>query len=46
MKVELSKVQDKDVTDTMQSAEKRERDIEASVQALQETLTMFEKTQT
>ena len=45
IKVELSKVQDKDVTDTMQSAEKRKRDIEASVQALQETLTMFEKMQ-
>ncbi|KAL8908804.1 MAG: hypothetical protein Q9171_005304 [Xanthocarpia ochracea] len=45
IKVELSKVQDKDVTDTMQSAEKRKRDIEASLQALQETLSMFEKMQ-
>lgn len=45
IKAELSKVQDKDVTDTMQSAEKRKRDIEARLQALQETLTMFEKIQ-
>ncbi|KAL8858790.1 MAG: hypothetical protein Q9178_004707 [Gyalolechia marmorata] len=43
--VELSKVQDKDITDTMQSAEKQQRDIEASVQALQDVLTMFEKMQ-
>lgn len=45
IKAELSKVQDKDVTDTMQSAEKRKLDIEARLQALQETLTMFEKIQ-
>lgn len=45
IKAELSKVQDKDVTETMQSVGKRKRDIEARLQALQETLTMFEKLQ-
>lgn len=43
IKAELSKVQDKDVTDAMQSAESRKRDVEARLRALQETVTMFEK---
>lgn len=40
---ELSKVQDKDVAEAMQSAERRKRDINASLRALEETVAMFEK---
>lgn len=43
IKAELSKVLDKDVTDAMQSAERRKRDVEARLRALQTTVTMFEK---
>jgi valyl-tRNA synthetase len=43
IKAELSKVQDKDVTDTMQSAERRMWDVEARLRALQATVTMFQK---
>ncbi|KAG9228357.1 tRNA synthetases class I-domain-containing protein [Amylocarpus encephaloides] len=43
IRAELSKVQDTDVTDAMQSAEIRKRDVEARLRALQETATMFEK---
>jgi len=43
IKAELSKVQDKDVTDAMQSVESRKRDVEARLRALQETVTVFEK---
>ncbi|KAF3928040.1 hypothetical protein AA313_de0201794 [Arthrobotrys entomopaga] len=42
VKTELSKIQDKDVTDAMQSIDKRKRDVEARLQALQETVTIFE----
>jgi valyl-tRNA synthetase len=41
--VELRKVQDKNVTDAMQSAESRKRDVEARLWALQETVTVFEQ---
>ncbi|PQE30916.1 hypothetical protein CJF32_00007934 [Rutstroemia sp. NJR-2017a WRK4] len=44
IKAELGKVQDKDVTDAMQSAERRKRDVEARLRALQATVTMFEDT--
>ena len=40
---ELSKVQDQDVAEAMQSAERRKRDINASLRALEETVAMFEK---
>ncbi|KAG9232262.1 tRNA synthetases class I-domain-containing protein [Amylocarpus encephaloides] len=40
---DLGKVQDKDATDAMQSAESRKRDVEARLSALQETVIMFEK---
>ncbi len=43
IKAELSKVQEKDVTDALQSAESRKRDVEARLRALQATVTMFEK---
>jgi valyl-tRNA synthetase len=42
IKTELSKVHDKDVTDALQSAESRKRDVEARLRALQETVIMFE----
>jgi valyl-tRNA synthetase len=42
IKAELSKVQDKDVTDALQSAERRQRDVEARLRVLEETVTMFE----
>ncbi|KAF3931648.1 hypothetical protein ABW20_dc0107270 [Dactylellina cionopaga] len=42
VKAELSKIQDKDVTDALQSIESRKRDVEARLRALQETVTMFE----
>lgn len=40
---ELSKVQDKDVAEAMQSAERRKRDVGATLRALEETVTMFKK---
>ncbi|PQE07696.1 hypothetical protein CJF31_00007519 [Rutstroemia sp. NJR-2017a BVV2] len=43
IKAELGKVQDKEVTDAMQSAERRKRGVEARLRALQATVTMFEK---
>jgi valyl-tRNA synthetase len=43
LEAELSKVQDKDVNEAMRSAERRKRDIEARLRALEETVTMFEK---
>ncbi|KAJ5093758.1 hypothetical protein N7456_009619 [Penicillium angulare] len=43
MMEELSKVQGKDVTDAIQSIERRKRDVEATLQAFEETITMFEK---
>jgi valyl-tRNA synthetase len=43
IKAELSKVQDKNVTEAMQSVETRKRDVEARLRALQETVIMFEK---
>jgi valyl-tRNA synthetase len=43
IKAELGKVQDKDVTDAIQSAERRKRDVEARLRALQATVTMFEE---
>lgn len=43
IKAELSKVQDKDVTDAMQLVENWKRDVEARLLAFQETVTMFEK---
>jgi valyl-tRNA synthetase len=42
IKAELSKVQDKDVTDALQTAESRKRVVEARLWALQETVIMFE----
>jgi valyl-tRNA synthetase len=42
LQAELRKVQDKDVTEAMRSAETRKRDIEARLQALEEALKMFE----
>lgn len=42
LQAELSKVQDKDVTEAMRSAETRKRDIEARLRALEEALKMFE----
>ncbi|GES65915.1 valyl-tRNA synthetase [Aspergillus terreus] len=44
LQAELSKVQDKDVTETMRSAQTRKRDIEARLRALEEALKMFEMT--
>ncbi len=43
LKAELSKVQGKDVSEAMQSAESRKRDVEARLRALEETVMMFEK---
>jgi len=43
LKAELSKVQDKDVTEAMSSVESRKRDVEARVQALEVTVTMLQK---
>ncbi|KAH6639955.1 hypothetical protein BKA67DRAFT_697150 [Truncatella angustata] len=43
LRAELSKVQDKDVAEAMQSAERRKMDVEARLRALEETVTMFEK---
>jgi hypothetical protein len=43
LEAELSKIQDKDVTEAMRSAESRKLDIRASLRALEETITMFEK---
>lgn len=43
LKAELSKVQDQDVTEAMQSAESRKRDVEARMRAFEETVAMFEK---
>jgi valyl-tRNA synthetase len=43
IQAELSKVQDKDVTDAMQSAKSRKRNVEARLKALQQTILMFEK---
>jgi valyl-tRNA synthetase len=43
LKTELSKVQDKNVTEAMQLAERRKRDVEARLLALEDTVTMFEK---
>jgi valyl-tRNA synthetase len=40
---ELSKVQDKDVTSAVQFTERRKRDAEAKLRALQDTVVMFEK---
>jgi valyl-tRNA synthetase len=40
---ELNKVQDKDVTDAIQSAKGRKRNVEARLKALQQTVLMFEK---
>ncbi|KAI1430695.1 tRNA synthetases class I-domain-containing protein [Xylaria sp. CBS 124048] len=42
LKTELGKVQDKDVTEAIQAAESRKRDVEARLRALVETVTMFE----
>lgn len=42
LQAELSKVQDKDVTEAMRSAQSRKRDIEARLRALEEALKMFE----
>jgi valyl-tRNA synthetase len=39
----LNKVQDKDVTDAMQSAKSRKRNVEARLQALEQTVLMFQK---
>ena len=43
LKAELSKVQEQDVTEAMQSAESRKRDVEARMRAFEEAVTMFEK---
>ncbi|OQD83826.1 hypothetical protein PENANT_c015G01869 [Penicillium antarcticum] len=43
LKAELSKVQDKDVTEAMRSAESRKPDIEARSRALEQTVAIFEK---
>ncbi|KAH8751395.1 tRNA synthetases class I-domain-containing protein [Hyaloscypha sp. PMI_1271] len=43
IQAELNKVQDKDVTDAMQSAKGRKRNVEARLKALQQTVLMFEK---
>ena len=43
IQAELGKVQEKDVTDAIQLSESRKRDVEARLQALQETVMMFEK---
>jgi valyl-tRNA synthetase len=43
LKAELSKVQDKDVAEAMQLAERRKMDVEARLRALEETVTIFEK---
>ncbi|QKX59919.1 uncharacterized protein TRUGW13939_07061 [Talaromyces rugulosus] len=40
---ELNKVQDKGVTEAMQSAESRKRDVGARLRALEDTVAMFEK---
>ncbi|OJI98043.1 hypothetical protein ASPVEDRAFT_124617 [Aspergillus versicolor CBS 583.65] len=40
---ELHRVQDKDVTEALQSAERRKRDVGAALCALKETVAMFEK---
>ncbi|KAJ5096175.1 hypothetical protein NUU61_005531 [Penicillium alfredii] len=40
---ELGKVLDKDVTEAIQSADGRKRDVEARLRALEETVTMFER---
>ncbi|KAI1820004.1 tRNA synthetases class I-domain-containing protein [Xylaria intraflava] len=42
LKAELSKVQDKDVSEALQAAESRKRDVEARLLALEATVTMFE----
>ena len=42
---DLSKAQDKDITDIMQSVGRQKQDIEARLLALQETVSMFEKMQ-
>ncbi|KAL4867897.1 hypothetical protein BDV12DRAFT_197758 [Aspergillus spectabilis] len=42
LRLELGKVQDKDVSEAMQAAESRKRDVEARLQALEETVAMFE----
>jgi valyl-tRNA synthetase len=43
LEAELKKIQDKDVTDAMQSAETRKRDVEAKMRALLEAVTMFDR---
>lgn len=43
IQAELNKVQDKDVTDAIQSAKGRKRNVEARLKALQQTVLMFEK---
>ncbi|CAH0016630.1 unnamed protein product [Clonostachys rhizophaga] len=43
LKADLSKIQDKDVAEAKQSAERRERDVAARLQAWEETALMFEK---
>ena len=40
---ELDKVQDKDVADARQTAERRKQDIDATLEALEDTVAMFEK---
>ncbi|KAL4914911.1 hypothetical protein BDW62DRAFT_204131 [Aspergillus aurantiobrunneus] len=42
LKAKLGKVQDKDVAEAMQSAESRKRDVDARLQALEETVAMLE----
>ena len=43
IQAELSKVQDKDVTDAMQSAKGRKWNVEARLKALQQTVLMLQK---
>lgn len=43
IRAELSRVQDKDVAEARQPAERQKRDVGATLRALEETVTMFEK---
>ncbi|KAH8647405.1 tRNA synthetases class I-domain-containing protein [Xylariales sp. PMI_506] len=43
LRAELSKVQDKDIIDAVQSAERRKLDVEARLRAYEEVVTMFER---